>query len=97
MNKKVIIQIVIIVGAFTAAGVVLYNGFNPGESVSVDPSAVVSIKEGEKILPYGQAFDFKSDLFKRNFKFGLSSNPTVSPSEIGIPDSALVISTTAQN
>lgn len=89
MNKKVIIQIVIIVGAFGAAGFVLYNGLFKSDS-TVPAMGIISVKDNEKILPYGSSLDFKNNLFKRDFQFGSMSYPKVDPNEVGVPDSSLI-------
>lgn len=96
MNKKVIIQIVIIVGAFFAAGFVLYNGLYNNDSVATAPIGAATAKNNEKILPHGNTLNFKSDLFTRDFQFGAMSYSQVDPSEVGVVDSSLVISQTAQ-
>ncbi len=91
MNKKVIIQIVIIVGAFVGAGSVLYNGLFKN-NVSVVTSVVsLGAKENEKILPYGSTLGLDNNLEKRGFQFGLMNYPEVAPSEVGILESALVV------
>mgnify|MGYP001566103379 FL=1 len=90
MNKKVIIQIVIIVGAFAAAGFVLYNGLFKSDTTAVPSLGIISAKDNEKILPFGSALDFKNDLYNRNFQFGYMSYPNVNPSEIGILETQLI-------
>jgi len=91
MNKKVVIQIIIIVGAFAAAGFILYNGLFKNDSSSATMANVPLTEKSEKILPYGSSLDFKTDLYKRNFKFNSISYPQVDPqNEVGIPEASLV-------
>lgn len=91
MNKKVIIQIIIIVGAFAGAGFVLYNGFNPGANSSVSVVGTPMTNENEKILPFGFTSNFDTNLEKRGFQFGTTSYKPVDRNEIGVtPDSALI-------
>ena len=86
MNKKSIIQVVVIVGAFVGSGIVLYNGLFKSTGVPPPLQGVNStaISE-EKILPYGDKFNYQvmSDMQKRNFSFGAVDYPKVDPSEIG--------------
>ncbi|MFA5991440.1 MAG: hypothetical protein WC794_04305 [Candidatus Doudnabacteria bacterium] len=91
MNKKVIIQIIIIVGAFAGAGFVLYNGFNQGAGSSTSVIGTPVANENEKILPFGFTPSFDTNLEKRGFQFGTMSYPAVERKDIGIvPDSALI-------
>ena len=93
MSKKNIIQLVIIIAAFGAAGIVLYNGFfaNKGPS-SPATSVVAAVQSPQDILPYGgDNFDF-SVLTKRPFVFNEISYQTVDAgTEVGIlpPDSMI--------
>lgn len=91
MNKKVVIQLIIIIGAFTGAGIVLYNGLFKDNSSPVNVVENLSAGSNEKILPYGSKFDFNTDFFKRNFKFNSISYPQVdSQNEVGIPEQSLI-------
>lgn len=91
MNKKVVIQIIIIVGAFVAAGLVLYNGLFKINSIPAPTVDNLSGGKSEKILPNGSNLDFKTDLYKRNFQFNAISYPKVDPqNEVGIPEESLI-------
>jgi len=106
MNKKTIIEIVVVVGAFIASGIVLYNGFFSGSSA---PPAVVpglvdttGTAASQNILPYGATFDldkFDSLVKARNFKFGNVSYPILSTStEVGkLPVSNLIVPPPSSN
>ncbi len=92
MPKKQIIQVSIIVIAFGAAAVVLYNGFfkNSNNAVlqQVIPGAEAQGKQG--VLPYGNTLDF-SILKKQNFQFNQVNYPMLdSGSEVGIPEESLI-------
>ncbi len=91
MNKKVIIQIVVIVGAFAAAGLVLYNGLFKDSSSSVVAPASVA-QDNAKILPYGSTLDFNSPLYKRDFQFNSISYDELNPQqEVGLPNDSELI------
>ncbi len=94
MNKKFIIQLVVIVGAFGGAGLVLYNGlFKQGGGGAQTP-AVVPAATQESILPYGTSMDFNAVLKQRNLQYNLVAFPVLAPdSEVGIPPSALITPT----
>ncbi len=96
MNKKVIIQIVVIVGAFAAAGFVLFNGLNNNRTTAPSSAGTVSEKDDTKILPHGETLNFKSDLFKQGFQFDTISYPKVESSEVGTPGSSLINSPPVQ-
>lgn len=89
-NKKTIIEVVVIVGAFLAAGVVLYNGLFKN-SATEDPLAQQP-KAIEKILPYGDSFKYQQieEMRKKRFQFGVVSYPEVSSGEVGKTPSELV-------
>ncbi len=91
MNKKQIIQIVIIVGAFIGAGVILYNGFfKNSNDAGVQSLAGQTPGQAQAILPKGGSLDFNI-LKKQNLQFNQASYPVLDPkTEIGIPEEALV-------
>jgi hypothetical protein len=100
MNKKSVIQIVVISIAFIASGVVLYKGFFSGSGNAGAPIVPLGIIAGsgtstvssENVLPYGPTFDYAKidDLEKKmHFKFGVISYPVLSTStEVGKPSAA---------
>ncbi len=95
MNKKTIIQLVIIVVAFGAAGLVLYNGFfnnNNAALVSSTPSQPEAVQD---ILPYGDTpldIQFKEVLIPNRFQYNQISYPQLDPqNEVGIPPDSLII------
>jgi hypothetical protein len=96
MNKKTIIQIVIIVGAFAASGMVLYNGLfknsTPDLSLSASDGAA-GAGSNEKILPYGDKLDFKTVLEKQNLQFDIVDYPKLDPqAEVGVDLGNLITS-----
>jgi len=100
MNKKTIIQLVIIVVAFGAAGLVLYNGFFGNNNVAVQPvggGSSLSTTTPD-ILPYGSALDFSKVLDPNRFQYNQISYPQLDPqNEVGIsPDSLIVPSPITQ-
>lgn len=82
-DKKKIIEIIVIVGAFLAAGVILYNGLFKGASTT--DSQIHESKPLEKILPYGDTFKYQQieEMRKKRFQFGVVSYPKLSPGEVG--------------
>lgn len=97
MNKKQIIQIVIVVAALSAAGIVLYNGFHknseqPALMAALPGSSQTSGSQQIKsILPGGTTLDF-SVLTKRNLNYHQATYPKLDPSsEIGILENNLVV------
>lgn len=89
MNKKLVIQIIIIVAAFGGAGMVLYNGFFNNKGASVEVSTIGS-DSGEKVLPYGETLDL-TVLNSRPLQFNTISYPKLEPSQdVGIPESLLI-------
>ena len=96
MNKKLIIQLTIIVVAFGAAGLILYNGFfNQGSAPTLGTLVVAGGASGpvtpQQILPYGSnAFDF-GPLTSRPFIFNQIQYPSINPAtDVGIPPSSLI-------
>lgn len=101
MNKKLIIQVAVILLGFAGSGYVLYSGLShnssPANSV-VDPLlggiASQTTQAGgqsvEKVLPYGDKLDF-SILDRQNLQYGVISYPKVDTStEVGILDANLI-------
>jgi flagellar basal body-associated protein FliL len=93
MNKKTIIQLVIIVVAFGAAGVVLYNGFFQG-GVSHSPQDQGmggASSTPQEILPYGNNLDFNHTVNSNRFLYNQISFPQVNPQQdVGIPVGSLI-------
>jgi hypothetical protein len=87
MNKKNLIQVLIIVACFAASAIVIYNNFLKKEELP--PSAVgqnekVGQKQDGQILPGGATFDLKS-VKESKLRFNLIDYPKVSlPSDIGL-------------
>ena len=94
MNKKLIIQIVLIVVGFSGSGYVLYNGFfkNSAPAVSVAPEVVGEPGQAvEKVLPYGDKLDFKGVLDQQNLQYNVITYPVVATAtEVGIVEQGLV-------
>lgn len=98
MNRKTIIQLVIIIAAFGGSGVVLYNGFFKKPAlpviqplgVGVDSSGTAggSPASTGPILPYGRTLDF-SQLNK--FQFGAVDYQQINTStELCVPVDELI-------
>lgn len=87
MNKKNIIQVLIIFACFVASGIVIYNNFLKKEelpSFSVGQVEKVGQKQDGQILPQGATFDLKS-VEDSKLRFNLIDYPKVSlPSDIGL-------------
>lgn len=94
MNKKTIIQIIVIVCAFGAAAVVLYNGFFKNGNQAAFSSVVQNSDSAQKIqqvLPYGNSLDFDLILYQKQLQYHLVDYPKLDPkSEVGIPQSNLI-------
>jgi Flp pilus assembly protein CpaB len=90
MNKKTIIQLVIIVVAFGAAGVVLYNVFFQGGANNPSQNQGYS-STLQGILPYGNNLDFSQALNSNRFQYNQVVFPQVDPKkDVGIPVSDLI-------
>ena len=93
LNKKTIIQLVVIVVAFGAAGLVLYNGmFKSNNSASVATGSLSSSAQAaEEILPYGGSLNFQV-LDPKRFQYNQITYQKLDPkAEVGIsPDSLIV-------
>lgn len=93
MNKKTLIQLVVIIVAFGGAGMVLYNGLYKNNSTTnaTEEFAIPPTSE-QSILPLGGTMDFKI-LDKYNLKYNQSNYPKLDPnSEYGIPVDNLILS-----
>ena len=92
MDKKTIIQSVIITVCFLGTGIVLFKGFSGGSSSSL-PATNQTLNPGttEKILPGGDKFDIDTTLGKHKLQFGRYSYPKLDfGSEVGKPETELV-------
>lgn len=93
MNKKTIIQIIVIVAAFAGSGIVLYKGMSQKKSAPAPvPAAMTAGQEGgiANILPLGKTLDFKV-LDKQNLEYGTLIYPKLDPNqEVGIEGQALI-------
>lgn len=98
MNRKTIIQIAVIVICFGAAGLLLFNSFFKGGSVSEAPVAPPGAQMGtlqdnsKNPLPFGDDLSgqLKKVLGKSNLQYGLFNYPKFNEAEVGIPPSDLV-------
>ncbi|HYV34007.1 MAG TPA: hypothetical protein VE973_04130 [Candidatus Limnocylindria bacterium] len=92
-NKKLIIQVVIIVAAFSAAGLILYNGLfkDSSNQTSANPGMVST--QGltkQAILPYGNSLDFSK---LSRFQFDQIEYPVLDVgNEVGVPEENLISS-----
>lgn len=94
MNKKTIIQLVIIVVAFGAAGVVLYNGFFSGGSPAVNQTGATASTTTQDILPYGENLDFSQALNPKRFQYNQLVYPVLDPkNDVGISEQNLITPT----
>ncbi len=93
MNKKTIIQLVIIVVAFGAAGLVLYNGLFSNSSAPI-PAASSQAASVKNILPYGDTLDFSKALDSNRFQYNQIVYPQLVPqNDVGISPDALIVPT----
>jgi hypothetical protein len=99
LNRKTIIQIVVIIVAFGGSGFVLYNGIfkkSPQVPITLSLNGVpaassMSGMANEKILPYGQSLDISGVLQKQNLSFGAVTYPKLDPNQkIGVPVQLLI-------
>jgi flagellar basal body-associated protein FliL len=86
MNKKLIIQLIVIAFCFAAAGLVLYNGFFKNNLPAVSTQAVVSNlpNQQQQVLPYGNTLDF-SQLNKFDQQYNSVSQPSLDTGQVGVP------------
>ena len=102
MNKKTIIQLVIIVVAFGAAGLVLYNGLFKSNSSAPQTGMFGGISQStstpaQSILPYGSTLDFSKVLDPNRFQYNQISYPLLDPqNDVGIPPGNLIAPSPAQ-
>jgi hypothetical protein len=93
MNKKTIIELVIIAAAFFAAGLVLYNGFFNGNNNAslLAETAGNSPAAQQDILPYGNTLNYDSTINPKRFQYSQIEYPQVdSRTEIGIFEANLI-------
>jgi hypothetical protein len=95
MNKKTIIQLVIIVVAFGAAGLVLYNGLFKSGGGTISPLAEVenssASSTSQAILPYGGTLDFSKVLDPNRFQYNEIDYQQLDPqSDVGVPVDNLI-------
>ena len=96
-NKKNIIQMLIIVVAFAAAGFVLYKGgiFGNGSGPASAP-APTSAQVAAEVLPYGEILRDPKDLDKvilpRRFFYDQVQYPKLNNStEVGVDENTMII------
>jgi hypothetical protein len=100
MNKKNIIQIIIIVCAFGGSGLILYNYMF--KKPAALPLAVTVDKSGlnlstEKVLPYGNTLDFKKVLDRQDLTYGVVTYPKLDfTGEVGILGKDLIMVSSAK-
>lgn len=94
-NTKNTILVLVIIGLFVAAGLVLYNGFFAGKSV---PSIAVNVaqKPVKNLMPYGAALDFTL-IVERAAKADTFRYEMVDPTAVGVDMKNLITSPTATN
>ena len=93
MKTKTIIQAIIIISCFGAAGLVLFNGFKKSS-----PSTPVQLGEGlgtaevqKSLLPYGKELDFDGVFKKYKFIYGRQDYPKLNYSQdVGIDEQELI-------
>lgn len=85
------IELVIVVVAFSAAGLVLYNGIFANGNNSALQSSSASTSTQQDILPYGNTLNFDDAIKPKQFNYNQMQYPQVVKSEIGIQTSNLVI------
>jgi len=103
MNKKTIIQLVIISAGFLGTAIVLYNGFFGKAQQQIDTGLVSNVNMGEnsgevdiagapeKILPYGETLDFDKVLTRQRLKHGIVNFPILNEAmEVGIAEDELI-------
>ncbi len=103
MNKKTIIQLVIISAGFIGTAIVLYNGFfgksgqQTGISMISNANMAGNSEQADitdasgKILPYGNTLDFKKVLSRQGLKYGIVKFPKLNETlEVGIEEEALI-------
>ena len=100
LNKKTIIQIIIIIVAFGGSGFLLYNSMFKKQTapaslalptgIATGMPTAVATAEG-KILPYGNTLNFDAVLNKQNLIFGIITYPKLDPGqEVGVSEEDLI-------
>ena len=90
MNKKTLIQLIIILGAFGGAGIVLYNGFFRNQPTPISVSLTGTPQATQNILPNGESLNF-TVLHSRPFEYDQIQYPKLDPqSEVGVPVENLI-------
>jgi hypothetical protein len=90
MNKKAIIQTTIVIIAFGASGIILYNGLfknsvGPVPNGSLAPITSSANLTSSAILPHGDKLDFKP-IYTQDLRFGDYIYPSISTtSDVSIP------------
>jgi hypothetical protein len=95
MNRKKLIQIIVIVGGFAASGAIIYNGFFkssgstpvlvnqnlPQNQTSAAQAGGVAAGPGNagELLPPGASLDFSKVLDKHGLRFGVVNYPQLDP------------------
>jgi hypothetical protein len=94
MNKKTIIQLVIIIVFFSASGFVLYNGLFKKKTGTLPAQDFLTASgfdaTATNLLPQGGELDFDRVLKKQNLQYGVISFPRLDPKEVGIPQEQLI-------
>jgi hypothetical protein len=92
MDKKTIIQSIIITACFVGTGIVLFKGFSGDSSPGLAAtSQTLNPGKTEKILPGGEKFDIDTILGKHKLQFGRYTYPKLDfGSEVGKPETELV-------
>lgn len=93
MNKKTLIQMIVIVIAFGGSGLVLYNGLfkDPaGSGSGSGSSASTTLINVASIFPYGEKLDF-TPIYKQHIRYGEYGYPVLSTStDVGIATEGLL-------
>lgn len=103
MNRKKIIQIIIVAVAFGGTGFVLYNGFHRSATPNplttnplIGAMGSLSAAPGKKVdnsplLPYGASLNFSKVLDSRPFLFdAVQFQALNATSEVGVPTQDLI-------
>jgi len=103
MNKKKIIQLIVVAACFGGSGLVLYFGYfkknTPAVPVSYNSALGVESMAGqavtgaatEKILPYGDSLDLNKVIKTNKFEYRVITYPVLDPNtEIGIQPNELI-------
>lgn len=84
MNKKNLIQIVVIVFCLAASAIVIYNNFFKKPELPPGVGVPAATASNEPILPNGTVLDF-TPVEKPSFNFQLLDYPKLSyPDEVGV-------------